>query len=363
MPDIQEQFHGSDLEKIEAVYHIRKEEITSFSANVNPLGISPLLRTKLAENIDCITSYPDRNYTDLKAAIADYAGTRPENILVGNGTTELISLFIDIVSPKKAVILGPTYSEYERSVSLCGGKTSYYPLQEADDFRLDIKDFTKALTADTDLLIICSPNNPTGTAIRRSDMRRILDVCKEKAIFVMVDETYIEFSDDVEEFTAIPLTDYYNNLFVLRSTSKFFACPGLRFGYAVTGNRDMFSDVNRKKNPWMIHSLAAFAGQYMFRDEEYICATRSLISAERKRLFEMYSKSPRFKPYKPEGNFMLMRIEDEGTNAHALFEKAIKEKMMIRDCSSFPFLSDRYIRICFMNPADNDRLYRCLTEG
>ncbi len=363
MPDIQEQFHGSDLEKIEAVYHIRKEEITSFSANVNPLGISPLLRTKLAENIDCITSYPDRNYTDLKAAIADYAGTRPENILVGNGTTELISLFIDIVSPKKAQILGPTYSEYERSVSLCGGRTTYYPLQEADDFRLDIKDFTKALTADTDLLIICSPNNPTGTAIRRSDMRRILDVCKEKAIFVMVDETYIEFSDDVEEFTAIPLTDYYNNLFVLRSTSKFFACPGLRLGYAVTGNRDMFSDVNRKKNPWMIHSLAALAGQYMFRDEEYICATRSLISAERKRLFEMYSKSPRFKPYKPEGNFMLMRIEDEGTNAHALFEKAIKEKMMIRDCSSFPFLSDRYIRICFMNPADNDRLYRCLTES
>ena len=363
MPDIQEQFHGSDLEKIEAVYHIRKEEITSFSANVNPLGISPLLRTKLAENIDCITSYPDRNYTDLKAAIADYAGTRPENILVGNGTTELISLFIDIVSPKKAQILGPTYSEYERSVSLCGGRTTYYPLQEADDFRLDIKDFTKALTADTDLLIICSPNNPTGTAIRRSDMRRILDVCKEKAIFVMVDETYIEFSDDVEEFTAIPLTDYYNNLFVLRSTSKFFACQGLRLGYAVTGNRDMFSDVNRKKNPWMIHSLAALAGQYMFRDEEYICATRSLISAERKRLFEMYSKSPRFKPYKPEGNFMLMRIEDEGTNAHALFEKAIKEKMMIRDCSSFPFLSDRYIRICFMNPADNDRLYRCLTES
>lgn len=363
MPDITEQFHGSDLEKIEAVYHIKKEEITSFSANVNPLGISPLLRTKLAENIDCITSYPDRNYTDLKKAIAAYTLCRPEHILVGNGTTELISLFIDIVSPKKAVILGPTYSEYERSVSLCGGRTTYYPLQEADDFRLDIKDFTKALTADTDLLIICSPNNPTGTAIRRSDMRRILDVCKEKAIFVMVDETYIEFSDDVEEFTAIPLTDYYNNLFVLRSTSKFFACPGLRLGYAVTGNRDMFSDVNRKKNPWMIHSLAALAGQYMFRDEEYICATRSLISAERKRLFEMYSKSPRFKPYKPEGNFMLMRIEDEGTNAHALFEKAIKEKMMIRDCSSFPFLSDRYIRICFMNPADNDRLYRCLTES
>ena len=361
MPDITEQFHGSDLEKIEAVYHIKKEEITSFSANVNPLGISPLLRTKLAENIDCITSYPDRHYTDLKAAIAAYTGCRPEHILVGNGTTELISLFIDIVSPKKAVILGPTYSEYERSVSLCGGKTSYYPLQEADDFQLNINSFTASLSSDTDLLILCSPNNPTGTAIRRSDMRKILDVCKEKSIYVMVDETYIEFAEDASELTAIPLTEYYNNIFVLRSTSKFFACPGLRLGYAVTGNTDLFSDVDRKKNPWMIHSLAALAGQYMFRDEEYIEKTRSLISSERKRLFEAYSKSPRFRPYKPEGNFMLMKILDEKTDSHALFEKAIKEKMMIRDCSSFPFLSDRFIRICFMNPADNDRLFSCLT--
>lgn len=95
-------FHGSDLEKIEQIYGIKKEEIVSFSANVNPLGVSPLLRTALSEQIDVITTYPDREYTSLRKCIAEYCGTEYENVIVGNGSTELISLFIQIEHPKKA---------------------------------------------------------------------------------------------------------------------------------------------------------------------------------------------------------------------------------------------------------------------
>ena len=97
-------FHGSDLEKIEEIYGIKKEEIVSFSANVNPLGVSPLLRTTLADKIDAITTYPDREYTSLRKCIAAYCGTDHENVIVGNGSTELISLFIQIEHPKKAMI-------------------------------------------------------------------------------------------------------------------------------------------------------------------------------------------------------------------------------------------------------------------
>ncbi len=105
-------FHGSDLEKIEEVYGIKKEDITSFSANVNPLGISPKLRSSLIDHIDAITSYPDREYTSLRRRIGAYVGAPAESILVGNGSTELISLFIQMEHPKKALILGPTNSEY-----------------------------------------------------------------------------------------------------------------------------------------------------------------------------------------------------------------------------------------------------------
>lgn len=109
-------------------------------------------------------------------------------------------------------------------------------------------------------------------------MRTILDVCKEHGIYVMVDETYIEFVEDVVHTSAVSLTAYYNNIIILRGTSKFFAAPGLRLGYAITGNEDLLRNMNQRKNPWMINSLAAIAGELMFQDDEYIQATRDLIS-------------------------------------------------------------------------------------
>ena len=353
-------FHGSDLEKIEEIYGIKKEEIVSFSANVNPLGISPLLRTELSAKIDAITTYPDREYTSLRKCIAEYCGTEYENVIVRNGSTELISLFIQIEHPKKAIVIGPTYSEYEREIALGGGATLYYPLKEKDNFKLDVEDFIAHLNESIDLLVLCNPNNPTSSCITRREMRHILDACKQHDIYVMVDETYVEFADNMDEISAVPLTNYYNNIVILRGTSKFFAAPGLRLGYAVTGNRDLIKSINTRKNPWTINSLAVIAGETMFRDTAYIQKTKQLISSERTRLYGMLSKNRDFKVYEPSGNFMLVRILKDDLTSQDLFDRAIRQKMMIRDCSTFPFLDNKYIRFCVMKPEDNDRLFSCL---
>ncbi len=355
-------FHGSDLETIEKMYGIKKEEITSFSANVNPLGISPLLRRQLADKIDSISVYPDREYTSLRKCIADYCNTEYENIIVGNGSSELISLFIQVEHPKKALIIGPTYSEYERSIALEGGTSLYYPLKEEDSFRLNAEDFIGKLNESIDLVIVCNPNNPTSTAITRREMRKILDACKQYDIFVMVDETYVEFADSYEEINAIPLTAYYNNIIILRGTSKFFAAPGLRLGYAITGNRDLIDYINTHKNPWMINSLAASAGEIMFQDTEYIKETKDLISSEREYMFRYLKQQPDFKPYPASANFILIRSLDDRITSEVLFDRAIREKMMIRDCSTFPFLDNSYIRICVMQPEMNRKLLECLTR-
>lgn len=353
-------FHGSDLEKIEAIYGIKKEEITSFSANVNPLGISPMLREHLADKIDAISSYPDREYTSLRKCIAEYCGTEYENIIVGNGSTELISLFIQVQHPKKTMIIGPTYSEYERSVSLEGGSCLYYPLKEEDDFTLNTEHFLQKLNETIDLLIICNPNNPTSSAIGRKDMRKILDACMEYGIFLMIDETYVEFANNYNEVNAVPLTSYYNNLIILRGTSKFFAAPGLRLGYAITGNKDLIDYINTHKNPWMINSLAVVAGEIMFKDQDYIQKTRHLISSERDRMFQKLASHPDFKPYPASANFILVRLLKDSLTSEYLFDKAIRQKMMIRDCSTFPFLDNSYIRFCIMSPEMNDKLLECL---
>ena len=355
-------FHGSDLEKIQEIYGINKDEIISFSANVNPLGVSPLLRSTLASHIDAITSYPDREYTSLRNSIANYCGTDAANVIVGNGSTELISLFIQIEHPKKALIIGPTYSEYEREISLGGGTTLYYPLQESDNFHLDIDDFITHLNESIDLLVICNPNNPTSSCITRSEMRHILDACKRHDIYVMVDETYVEFADNMDEISSVPLTNDYNNIVILRGTSKFFAAPGLRLGYAITGNLDLIKAINTRKNPWTINSLAVVAGEIMFSDTDYIKKTKALISSERARIYKLLKEHPDFKAYEPSGNFILVRILRDDLTSQDLFDRAIRQKMMIRDCSTFPFLDNKYIRFCIMNPEDNDRLLSCLLK-
>ena len=336
-----EHFHGSDLEKIEKIYGIKKEDITSFSANVNPLGISYKLKKELASHIDAITSYPDREYTSLRKCIAKYAGTDYTSVLVGNGSTELISLVIHIKKPSKALIVGPTYSEYEHEVALGGGRSHYFRLREKDNFKLDIEGLENALTSDIDLLVICNPNNPTSSQIDRSSMRRILDACKEKGIFVMVDETYVEFSED---------------------TSKFFAAPGLRLGYAVCGNHELLKEIDSRKNPWTINSLAAIAGEIMFKDTDYINETWNLISSERKRICGILEKCHGLKFYKPHANFILIKILKDGITSEELFDTAIRQGLMIRDCSTFPFLDNKYIRFCFMNPEDNDKLVKILLD-
>lgn len=355
-------FHGSDLEIVEKNYGINKEKIISFAANVNPLGISPKLKNTLSDQIDSITSYPDREYTSLRKGIAEYVNAEIEDIIVGNGSTELISLFIQIKNPKKALIIGPTYSEYEREVSLGGGCSLYYRLEEENDFRIDIGALDKELDKEIDLLVICNPNNPTSSAITRNDMRKILDICKKKGIFVMVDETYVEFTEDIDKITCIPLTRYYNNIVILRGISKFYAAPGLRLGYAICGNNDLLKEMNQRKNPWTINSLAAIAGEIMFSDSEYISKTRQLISTERDRVCQILHSCPNIKFFTPTTNFVLIKILKEDITSLNLFEAAIQEGYLIRDCSTFPFLDNKFIRFCFMMPEQNDALLAVLLE-
>lgn len=360
MLEQKEHFHGSDLEKIEKAFGIKKEDIISFSANVNPLGISYKLREELPMRIDAITSYPDREYTALRKSIGEYIQTDYQNILVGNGSTELISLVIQQLHPKKSCIIGPTYSEYEHEVLMDGGQVYYFRLLEEENFRLNEKTLLETLTPDTDLLVICNPNNPTSSQITAKTIGTILDYCKKNKIFVMIDETYVEFSENYKDVTAVPLTQFYDNLIVLRGISKFFAAPGLRLGYAVCGNKKLLQKINDQKNPWTINSLAAIAGEIMFQDETYIKDTFELISAERKRIRGILDGYSSIKYYPPHANFILLRVLKDNITGEELFEQAIRKGLMIRDCSSFPFLDNHYIRFCFMKKKENDALLEVL---
>ena len=355
-------FHGSDLEKIEQLIGIKKENIIRFGANVNPLGISPVLEDTLRAHPDCITLYPDREYTSLRTSLSAYCGVDASYLLPGNGSTELISLIIQALSPQKSMILGPSYSEYERELLQISSSFQYFPLKEEDDFALG--DMSLLLSAlhntlagyKNSLFILCNPNNPTSTALTVSQLEGILSFCAKDSITVMIDETYVEFVKDLEQITAVSLLDQFSNLVILRGVSKFFAAPGLRLGYAMTSNPFLSSKVLSLQHPWSVNSFAALHAGVMFTDQLYIMRTKNLIHAERERIVERLSRIPGVKLYPPEANFILLRILDPTLDASALFDVAIKQGLMIRDCSDFPFLGPDYFRFCFMLPKDNDRL-------
>lgn len=351
-------FHGSDLEKIESAYGIKKESIINFSSNVNPLGLSENIITHLPKKIELIASYPDRNYTSLRFAIGSYVGLDSSHIIVGNGSTELISHCIKAVCPKNALIIGPTYSEYEREIGLMGGNVTYFPLNEIHDFKIDLESLKNTLTTNMDMLVICNPNNPTSTAIKKEELRIILQDCKEKDIFLLIDETYVEFVLDLDAISAVKLVESFDNLMVIRGVSKFFSAPGLRLGYGICNNLDLIKKIDNEKNPWTISALAAYAGELMLIDKDYIKNTHNHIAKERKKIIEELSTWDFVKFIEPVANFILVKSLKPSLKASTLFEALLKKQMMIRDTSSFPFLDEYYFRFCFLHSKQNDELLK-----
>ena len=352
--------HGGDLDAIQRTYGIPKEEIIDFSGNINPLGFPKRAEDALKENLHLICTYPDKKYKALKQAIGTYTGADPSHIVVGNGSTELISTFIQTVHAKHSIIMGPAYSEYEREVSLGGGKFEYFPLKEEEDFKLNLPALLKALTPDVGMFVACNPNNPTGTAIRTEEMREILAHCKKIGASVMIDETYVEFAPDISAITAVPLTQEFTNLMVLRGVSKFFAAPGMRLGYGITGNKKFLEKMREKQTPWSLNSIGAFAGEIMLQDEEYIQQTRQLILSERDRMIDELKNISTYKVYPAYANFILLKIQKDGLTSYDVFEACIRQGLMIRDCSSFQCLEGEFVRFCIMMPEDNSRLVNVL---
>lgn len=349
-------FHGSDIEKISACYHIKKEAIVNFAGNVNPLGLPASVKEAVATHADLFSSYPDREYLSLRNVLSNYCDVPADYILPGNGSSELIALLIEARAPKHTLILGPTYSEYSRELTFSGSTHDYYHLQETSDFRPDLEDLFHTLSDGYDFLIICNPNNPTSSAIFRDELKELLAFCKRKNIFVMIDETYVEFAPDISAITAVPLTKQFSNLMVLRGVSKFYAAPGMRFGYGITGNSEFLKTMREKQIPWSLNSLGAFAGEMLFQDHDYYQQTRNLILSERQKMYETIKKLPTFKIYPAYANFLLVKILKDGVTSFDVFERCIQKGLMIRDCSSFQCLEGEYVRFCIQMPEENQRL-------
>ncbi len=351
--------HGADLYALEKKYHYRPEDIRDFSSNINPLGPSPKALDAAAKNIRALCRYPDPEYRKLKAAIADYVHVSPEEILLGSGTSELIQTAIGSVHPRRALLNSPCYSEYERELKKIGAEVMEYKLDYRKNFSIDV-DALIARIQDShiDLYVLTNPNNPTGSILTRADIGRLLD---ETDASILVDETYIEFTDP-SIYSAAPLASSKEKLIVIRGTSKFFAAPGIRLGYALIGDEMLRNTLQDSLSLWGINTLAEIMGRVMFYDSAYKDETRHLIRREKEKVISALEAIDVLKVFPSYGNFVLVKIKDRSRPAEELRQFLLAKKMVIRDCSNFKNLDERFFRFCLLDSSSNDAFVDAVKE-
>ncbi len=341
--------HGGNIYAVKRKFG---KEVIDFSANINPLGLPAEVKKAIYMNFDKVLHYPDPEAKDVTRKIAEYQGINEENVLVGNGSVELIYLIMASFRPKTTLIPLPTFSEYERAARSVKSQIRFLRLKKKNDFKLQDTQVDKA-----DILFLCNPNNPTGNLILED--YRIIDRLPAKLI--VVDEAFMDFLPDEKNHALIWKAQRSKKLVVLRTLTKFFALPGLRIGYLVA-HKDVIGALRQNQPPWSVNALAQEAAAIALSNKEYINKTRSFIEKERKFLFDEITKIKELFPYPSVTNFLLIKIKDKDLSSSLLTERLLQRGVLVRECSNFRGLGDRFIRIAVRSHNDNSKLLKALRE-
>ncbi len=332
--------HGGNVIAQAKKYNIEIDKIIDFSANINPLGFPQNLKGLIIENLNFIKNYPELESKDLKKALSNYIGVETKNIIVTNGSCELIYLISRLLSRQRVLIPSPTFTEYERAFK---NRVRLVNLRDGDDFPLSID---KINLKDVQSVFLCNPNNPTGGLWQKE---KILELTKQ--VMVVVDEAFMEFVEDKESVAKEAAT--INNLFVIRSLTKFFAIPGLRIGYGI-GTQKTIETLSALQPPWSVNSIAQIAATHIVKDKDFIKETIKLIKKERAFLFNSLSQINYLKLYPSVANFILIKLKE--LNSTILTDNLGRKGIFIRDCSDFTFLDDSFIRIAIRTRVENSKL-------
>ncbi len=330
------------------IYEVNKIDIIDFSANINPLGLPTRIKKTIYNNFDKILHYPDPAARNITRKIAKYWEIDEENILLGNGSVELIYLITSTYKPKTTLVPVPTFSEYERAAKSAKSKIRFLRLKEKEGFKLNLSH-----VGNTDIAFFCNPNNPTGNLILENSV-----AVKNLAV---VDEAFMDFLPNQKNHTLIWKATKSKKIIILRTLTKFFALPGLRMGYLIA-HKNIINKLRQNLPPWNTNSLAQIAAEQILNDKNYINKTYKLIKKERKFLFEQLAEISGLRPYPSVTNFLLIKIEREDITSKSLKELLIKKGILIRDCGNFRNLNDKYIRVAIRSHKENLKLLNALKE-
>ncbi|NOY54327.1 MAG: threonine-phosphate decarboxylase [Deltaproteobacteria bacterium] len=346
------QQHGGNLREISKACGIPEEEILDFSASINPLGPPKGALKAILDGMDRLVHYPEIDGMTLRERLAGEGNLSVENVLVGNGSSEFVYLVPRVLSPRRALVPVPSFSDYGRALRLAGCGVVSFPLIAEESFRLDPGRLIDALSEKIDLLVLCNPNNPTGGLLSAEEVLMVVDAAADRGIIVLCDEAFIDFVPDgsvrhrVKEFP---------NLLVLRSFTKFYGIPGLRAG-AIYGDGVLVRRIGACQEPWTMNRLAGAAVAAALDDAEYRERTLELIDAERAVLVGRLASLPGVRVFPSSANFLLLETSSPMPEPDRLFGALLRAGILVRNCASFSGLGPRFFRIAIRSSEENGLL-------
>lgn len=332
-------------------YGLLPQDVLDFSANINPLGPSPLVR-QAAAAAD-LSSYPDRDSLALREALAERLGVAIDHLLMGNGSTELIHLLArSRLRPGDCcLIFAPTFGEYEAAAAASGAEVHRLAATEAHGFRWSIKEAVGTIRElQPALAFLCNPNNPTGLYLDRESVEQLAAVVGEHGL-LLLDDAYASLADS--SWDAMPLLGS-GNVAILRSMTKDHALAGVRLGY-LAAQPEVIGGARALQHAWSVNAVAQAAGLAALRDDDHVAAARAVIREAKAYLCaELGALGLAVSPSAT--NFLLVKVGDGAGVRRALLRRGLA----VRDCASFGL--PEHIRLAVRVREDCVRLVGALRE-
>lgn len=330
--------------------------ILDFSANINPLGLPEAVKQAIRDSAGTFDIYPDPLCRELVSALSVHEEVPREWILCGNGAADVIYRTVYAVRPKKAMVLAPTFAEYEEALNAAGSEAVHYELREEDGFQVG-NGLPDALDDSLDMLFLCNPNNPTGQLMKKDLLFKILRRCKELGILLFMDECFNEFLEDPQEYTTKEYLKAFDNLIILKAFTKIYAMAGLRLGHCISANTGLLKRIREAGQPWSVSAPAQAAGIRALEEKVYVAKTKKLIREEREYLIPELTGLG-ITVIASNANYIF--IKDEGTGLKPLHELLFERGILIRNCDNYNGLGPGFYRICIRTHEENVMLIGAL---
>lgn len=394
-------YHGGDI--------YSQKILWDHSVNSNPLGAPEGVREAVRRSAAVCERYPDRRCRSLTRKLAERHQVPEEALLCGNGAADLLVQMVFGERPQKGWLLAPTFSGYEQALTGGGVEISYLALRKEADLRPDVHRLIGQIFAgwQDDRLIgrifagwpndrlqrrsgmsravdprdnrasgqpgglpdswplrpgylfLCNPNNPTGLALERREVAELAAFAEGAGIRLVVDECFLDFLEDPERYTMVPELERFPHMVVLKAFTKLYGMAGLRLGYCMTMDRQLFKAMDRVRQPWPVSLTAQMAGEAALEEEAYRIKTRQVVREGREQLSRGL-KALGFWVCPSQANYLLFKDLRPGAEDGRLGKACLEQKLLLRSCRDYHGLDGSYYRTCVGQKEDNDRLLAML---